>query len=364
MLQHEIDHLDGVLILDRAPREQRKAALRALREGGSYSPPAEDERAAEGEAQPPRAAHRRVRTAYLGTSDFAATVLRAARRLAAPSGAGRDAARPPAGPRPAQRRRRRWPRPRAELGIELLQAEDVNDEAALERIRAAGPRRSRVCAFGQLIREPLLSELAAAQRPSLAAAALARGGADRAGDHGRRRAHRGLRHAGHRRARLRPGRPARGGARSAPRTTSRRSPSGSRRSAASCWSRAFDLQAAGQLEFAEQDEDAATYAEKIDPAERRLDPARPAAELARTVRALTPHIGAYLELADGERLGVRRARAGRRRRAHGRGEGRVGGAAARLRPRAPCGWRSCSRRAAGRWRPTPTCAATPLPQML
>jgi peptide deformylase len=38
VLQHEIDHLDGVLILDRTVREQRKAAMRALREGGSYSP--------------------------------------------------------------------------------------------------------------------------------------------------------------------------------------------------------------------------------------------------------------------------------------------------------------------------------------
>jgi peptide deformylase len=43
VLQHEIDHLDGVLILDRTTRQQRKAALRALREGGSYHPPAEDE---------------------------------------------------------------------------------------------------------------------------------------------------------------------------------------------------------------------------------------------------------------------------------------------------------------------------------
>ena len=42
VLQHEIDHLDGVLMLDRAPRDQRKAALRALREGGSYSPSAEE----------------------------------------------------------------------------------------------------------------------------------------------------------------------------------------------------------------------------------------------------------------------------------------------------------------------------------
>lgn len=39
VLQHEIDHLDGVLMLDRATREQRKGALRALREGESYSPP-------------------------------------------------------------------------------------------------------------------------------------------------------------------------------------------------------------------------------------------------------------------------------------------------------------------------------------
>jgi peptide deformylase len=56
VLQHEIDHLDGVLILDRAPREQRKGALRALREGGSYSPPIEDDGHDEGEE------HREPRT--------------------------------------------------------------------------------------------------------------------------------------------------------------------------------------------------------------------------------------------------------------------------------------------------------------
>ena len=43
VLQHEIDHLDGVLILDRTVREQRKAALRALREGETYSPEPEPE---------------------------------------------------------------------------------------------------------------------------------------------------------------------------------------------------------------------------------------------------------------------------------------------------------------------------------
>ena len=32
VIQHEIDHLDGVLILDRTTREERKQAMRALRE--------------------------------------------------------------------------------------------------------------------------------------------------------------------------------------------------------------------------------------------------------------------------------------------------------------------------------------------
>jgi peptide deformylase len=38
VIQHEIDHLDGVLILDRTSREQRKRAMRALREGQTSSP--------------------------------------------------------------------------------------------------------------------------------------------------------------------------------------------------------------------------------------------------------------------------------------------------------------------------------------
>ncbi len=54
VLQHEIDHLDGVLILDRTSRDQRKGALRALREGGSYHPPPEHEDADEGELREPR----------------------------------------------------------------------------------------------------------------------------------------------------------------------------------------------------------------------------------------------------------------------------------------------------------------------
>jgi peptide deformylase len=56
VLQHEIDHLDGILILDRTERAQRKGALRALRDGDSYSPPIDDEPDADEEG------HREPRT--------------------------------------------------------------------------------------------------------------------------------------------------------------------------------------------------------------------------------------------------------------------------------------------------------------
>jgi peptide deformylase len=32
VIQHEMDHLDGVLILDRTSRDQRKDAIRTMRE--------------------------------------------------------------------------------------------------------------------------------------------------------------------------------------------------------------------------------------------------------------------------------------------------------------------------------------------
>jgi methionyl-tRNA formyltransferase len=59
--------------------------------------------------------------------------------------------------------------------------------------------------------------------------------------------------------------------------------------------------------FAEQPQDGVTYAEKISAEERLLDPARPAIELERVVRALHPHIGARVALPDGTVLGVHRA---------------------------------------------------------
>jgi methionyl-tRNA formyltransferase len=47
-------------------------------------------------------------------------------------------------------------------------------------------------------------------------------------------------------------------------------------------------------EFTLQPEEGVTYAEKITPADRVLDPTRPALELVNRVRALSPHIGAKL----------------------------------------------------------------------
>jgi peptide deformylase len=48
VIQHEVDHLDGVLMLDRTEKDQRKGALRALREGGTYAPDQDEEPEMEG----------------------------------------------------------------------------------------------------------------------------------------------------------------------------------------------------------------------------------------------------------------------------------------------------------------------------
>jgi len=248
-----------------------------------------------------------VRTVYLGTSDFAAAVLR---RLADSPHRPALVVAPP--DRRQGRGRKVKPPPAAaaagELGIELLQAESVNEEAASARIRAARPEAVVVCAFGQLIREPLLSEFPMLNvHPSLlprwrGAAPIERAIMARDPRTGVcvMRVTAGLDAGPVALCEETPIDPGEDFESLAARLAER---------GGELLVRALDLQAEGRLEFTEQDEDSVTYAEKIDPAERRLDPSRPAEELAAKVRALTPHVGAYLELADGERLGVRRARA-------------------------------------------------------
>jgi methionyl-tRNA formyltransferase len=248
-----------------------------------------------------------VRTVYLGTSEFAAAVLRG---LADSPHRPLLVVTPP--DRPQGRGRRVQPPPAAEaareLGIELLQVESVNDEGALERIRAMQPQLASVCAFGQIIREPLLSELPMLNvHPSLLPRWRGAAPIERAIMEGDARTGVSIMRVT-------------AGLDSGPVALQEEAPIGpdedfaglSGRLAAlggELLAQALDREAEGSLEFREQDDGEATYAEKIDPAERRLDPVCPAKDLARTVRALTPHVGAYLEISGGKRLGVRRARA-------------------------------------------------------
>jgi methionyl-tRNA formyltransferase len=248
-----------------------------------------------------------VRTVYLGTSGFAATVLR---RLAdsphrpvlvvtppdRPRGRGRRLASPPA----AEAAR--------ELGIDLLQVASVNDPEAAARVRRAEPEIGAVCAFGQLIKAPLLDELELLNvHPSLlprwrGAAPIER--SIMAGD----------RETGMTILRLT------AGLDSGPIALQEAISVGAGEGFGSLEPRladlggellvrALDLRERGELTLRDQDEEGVTYAEKITREDRRLDPRTPAVELERVVRALTPHIGAFVELEGGERLGVRSAQA-------------------------------------------------------
>ena len=243
-----------------------------------------------------------MRTVYLGTSEFAVVVLQ---RLA--SSAHRPALVVTRPDRPKGRGRALRPPPVAEaareLGIELDQPGDVNTDEARERIAGAEPEALALCAFGALIKEPLLSDYEWFNvHPSLLPRWRGAAPVERAIQSGDERTGVSIMRlvedldagpvylAGEE-----PIRPGDDYGTLAPRLA----------------------QLAGELlvrtldehpEPVAQPDDAITYAEKISADDRRLDPARPADELERTVRALTPHIGAWVEIAGGERLGVRAAR--------------------------------------------------------
>jgi methionyl-tRNA formyltransferase len=247
-----------------------------------------------------------VRTVYLGSSRFAVDVLGA---LADSPHLPALVVTPP--DRPQGRGRKTAPPPAAvaarDLGLPVLQAQSVNDPEAVAAIDDAAPDAIGVCEFGQLIREPLLSRYPMFNvHPSLlprwrGAAPIER--ALMAGDTVTGvtifQLEEGLDSgpvALSRAEAIRPG-DTRGT------LIERLSALG-----ATLLIETFDQAEEGTLELRPQPEEGVTYAEKIDPAERRLDPARPATELERIVRALTPGIGTYVELEDGERLGVEAAR--------------------------------------------------------
>ena len=244
-----------------------------------------------------------VRTVFLGTSDFAAGILRrlvdsrhrpalVITRPDRPRGRGRKLAAPPV----AEAAR--------DLGFEAYQPASVNDEQARARIAEAAPEAICVCAFGALIKEPLISDhLILNVHPSLlprwrGAAPIER--AIMAGDAS----------TGVSIMRLT------AGLDSGPVCAQTAEPIGAFDTYGSLAARLEGLGGELLLRVLDttpactpQNDALATYAEKIGPADRELDPARPADELERAVRALTPHIGAHVKLPDETWLGVREARA-------------------------------------------------------
>jgi methionyl-tRNA formyltransferase len=244
-----------------------------------------------------------LRTVYLGTSDFAAAVLdRLAQtdhrpalvvtRPDAPKGRGRAVSPPPV----ADRAR--------ELGIELDQPESVNADEARARIAAAEPEAVVVCAFGALIKEPLLTDHELINvHPSLlprwrGAAPVER--AIMAGDE----------ETGVSIMRLTAGWD------SGPVCLAGAEPIARHDTYGTLAPRLEELGARLLIQaldehppFVEQDEAHVTYADKIGPADRTLDLSRPPIENELIVRALHPHIGARIELPGGTFLGVRAASA-------------------------------------------------------
>jgi methionyl-tRNA formyltransferase len=243
-----------------------------------------------------------VRTVYLGTSEFAAAVLELLAR--SPHRPALVVTRPD---RPRGRGRRVAAPPVAEaaraLSIPVAQPESVNASESRARIAQARPDAVCVCAFGALIKEPLLSEYWMLNvHPSLlprwrGAAPIER--AVMAGDE----------RTGVSIMRLT------AGLDSGPVCAQVSEPIAGDDTYGTLSARLARLGGEllvrsldGSPACVDQDEAGVTYAEKISRADRRLDPARPAAELERAVRALTPHIGAQVALEDGSLLGVRAAR--------------------------------------------------------
>ncbi|HET9104725.1 MAG TPA: methionyl-tRNA formyltransferase [Solirubrobacteraceae bacterium] len=244
-----------------------------------------------------------MRTVYLGTSAFAAAVLRVLAgsehrpalvitRPDRPRGRGRHLAAPPVG------------ETARELGLPVAQPENVNDEAARAQIAAAAPDAVCVCAFGALIREPLLSAHAMLNvHPSLLPRWRGAAPVERAIMAGDARTGVSI-------MRLTAGLDSgpvslRAEVEITPQDTYGTLAERLEAIGGALLVRALDT----QPPFTDQPESGATYAEKISAQDRILDPERPAAELERRVRALSPHIGAAVMLAGEERLGVWAARA-------------------------------------------------------
>jgi methionyl-tRNA formyltransferase len=252
-----------------------------------------------------------LRNVYLGTSDFAATVL--AKLLDSPHAPSLVVTRPA---RPKGRGKKLQDPPVADLandrGMPVFQPESVNEPEAAQRIIEEAPGAITVCAFGAIVKEPLLSlapsfnvhpsllprwrgaapveraiqagdgatgvtimrlveELDAG--PMCAQQAIAIGPEDDYGSLAPRLAELGG------------------------------------RMLVEAMSAADEGTGAWAEQLEGRDESEITYAEKIVRGDRVLKPRdHSARQLALTIRALTPHIGAIFETAGGDPLRVEQAR--------------------------------------------------------
>jgi methionyl-tRNA formyltransferase len=242
-----------------------------------------------------------MRTVYLGTSEFAVDVLE--RVAATPHRPLLVVTRPD---RKRGRGQRMQAPPVAEraalLGIETIQPSDVNAEQARAAIAAAEPEAVLICAYGALLKEPLLSEHEMLNvHPSLLPRWRGAAPIERAIEAGDEETGVSI---------MRPTAEFDAGPVCLQRSEAIRPDDDYGSLAARLAGLGGELLIEAldtQPPFREQPEHGITYAEKIEREDRRLDPSRRADELERRVRALTPHLGAYVELEDGERLGVRRA---------------------------------------------------------
>jgi methionyl-tRNA formyltransferase len=245
-----------------------------------------------------------VRTVYLGTSDFAVQVLR---RLAdSPHKPALVVTRPD---RPKGRGRKLQSPPVADaarlMGLPVIQPDSVNSDEAREQIAAAQPDEVVICAFGALIKEPLLSEHRMLNvHPSLLPRWRGAAPIERALDAGDEKTGVCI---------MRPVAEMDAGpvclCEEVAIAPDDDFGSLSRRLAGLGGDLLVKVLDEGG-DCREQPSEGITEAPKITSDDRRLDPALDARTLVRRVRALNPHVGTWIELPGGDRLGVRRATAG------------------------------------------------------
>ena len=153
-IQHETDHLDGIIFVDRLDREARKEAMKYIREAEWFGEPAPA-----GEVLPAR--HQRprhlesVRLVFAGTPEVALPALDAVAasrhelvgvvtRPDAPAGRGRKLVASPVALRAE------------ELGVPVLKPDHPRDPDFQAALRALGPDCCPVVAYGALLPQSAL----------------------------------------------------------------------------------------------------------------------------------------------------------------------------------------------------------------